>query len=316
MFERFNDTIQNTTYATNDLDCGLKLLRKSSALKKDYIGLNRKYMSYLVFDIDYEFSYLDADWLGLPVPTITINNPENGHAHILYELETPIVNTDKARMKPLKYFAHVERCFRHQARADKSYAGVVVKNPGSSRWRTTVINKIYDLQELADYINEVPPMPKPFEINGVGRNCELFDKVRHIAYRAVKTIDKCSALYDLCLQELIVLNSAYNVPLLCNELKHIAKSISNWTWKNRHTIGSGRVPLLAGEYDEWEQFTTQQKQALGAIHTNSVRTQATIKKVKYVVNAMRLNGEKVTQEKVANILGVNILTVKKYWCML
>ncbi|MFV5916960.1 replication initiation protein, partial [Bacillus cereus] len=60
------------------------------------------------------------DWSdrNAPAPTFTIMNPKNGHAHLLYGLETAIRTAPDGRIKPLKYAAAVENALRKKLDAD------------------------------------------------------------------------------------------------------------------------------------------------------------------------------------------------------
>ncbi len=47
-------------------------------------------MFWLGFDVDRTGAAIDWSDRNAPAPTLTITNPENGHAHLLYALETPV----------------------------------------------------------------------------------------------------------------------------------------------------------------------------------------------------------------------------------
>lgn len=226
VLERFADNLQKTTYCTNDLLNGLKLNRKSNALKKHYLALNTKYLHYLSFDIDY--AGVDTDWLNLPPATIKTNNNQNGHCHLLYELITPIINTDIAKRKPLRFYADVESKMSALLKADANYTHLITKNPLSKFWACETIDVLYDLEELNEYLPSKIIYQEKKEISGFSRNCDLFDVVRLMAYRQVKHCANEVGLYNYCLEKLNE-NNSFTTPLNYNELKGIAKSISKWT---------------------------------------------------------------------------------------
>ncbi|MEX0635108.1 replication initiation protein [Serratia ureilytica] len=47
-------------------------------------------MFWLGFDVDRAGAAIDWSDRNAPAPTLTITNPDNGHAHLLYALETSI----------------------------------------------------------------------------------------------------------------------------------------------------------------------------------------------------------------------------------
>ena len=72
------------------------------------------------------------------------------------------------------------------------------------------------------------------EVSGLGRNCELFDTVRQWSYKAIREFwapnykrQWNSAVYD----QVEAINSQFKVPLPVSEVKAIAKSIANWTYR-------------------------------------------------------------------------------------
>ncbi|WP_228724510.1 replication initiation protein [Klebsiella pneumoniae] len=44
----------------------------------------------MVFDVDHAAATLSWDDVGAPAPNITVTNKANGHAHLIYGLDTPI----------------------------------------------------------------------------------------------------------------------------------------------------------------------------------------------------------------------------------
>lgn len=69
-------------------------------------------MFWLGFDVDRIGAAIDWSDRNAPAPTLTITNPENGHAHLLYALKTSIRTAPDGKMKPLRYAAAVESALR------------------------------------------------------------------------------------------------------------------------------------------------------------------------------------------------------------
>ncbi|MFA0157158.1 primase C-terminal domain-containing protein, partial [Vibrio sp. 10N.261.46.A3] len=93
----------------------------------------------------------------------------------------------------------------------------------------------YTLDELADYLDLKGHPKKGIESSGLGRNCELFESSRKWAYRVIRdywapdyTLMWNDAVYDYVES----LNAQFKVPLPVSEVKAIAKSIANWTYKH------------------------------------------------------------------------------------
>ena len=177
------------------------------------------------------------DWSdrNAPAPTLTIMNPENGHAHLLYALKTAVRTAPDGKIKPLKYAAAVENALRKKLDADTGYSGLLCKNPNHGHWKIAVWQpELYTLDWLADFLDLNAANNKEIVADyGLGRNCTLFDKTRKWAYRAIR---QGWPEYDQWLQACYERASAYNLqfssPLDDNEVIGIAKSIAKWTRAN------------------------------------------------------------------------------------
>ena len=78
-------------------------------------------------------------------------NPENGKAHLIFELKTPIYTTDASYPKPIIYANAIIKRLQQLFNADVGYSGLITKNPISSEWRAyTLRSKPYSLNELAN----------------------------------------------------------------------------------------------------------------------------------------------------------------------
>ncbi|MCV5365250.1 replication initiation protein, partial [Escherichia coli] len=140
----------------------MRIAGKERAILAKYILFNQPHaMFWLGFDVDRIGAAIDWSDRNAPAPTLTITNPENGHAHLLYALETSIRTAPDGKMKPLRYAAAVENALRRKLGADTGYSGLICKNPNHSQWK---IAADYDLV----------------------RNCTLFDQTRKWAYRAIR----------------------------------------------------------------------------------------------------------------------------------
>lgn len=228
-------------YCSDDLSFGVQIRPKAQALLKKYIQPNHPYYThFFVFDLDYPTAYVDLfyEMVGIPTPNLIVENPENGHAHYIYELKTPIYQTDASKPKPIEYGNAVYSSLRELLKADIGYTGLITKNALHEHWRTHLLrSEPYTLNLLANKLDltqhKINKPIAPDQAVGLGRNCCIFHTVRKWAYVEVRKYRGSTynqwlqAVLDRCL----TLNSEFTLPMNYNEVKGIAKSISRWIWK-------------------------------------------------------------------------------------
>lgn len=236
--EIFRSSLPSRPYCSNDLEQGLIIRPGALALEHRYIQPNPPTARrWLIFDVDRPgaaFSWEDGH---LPAPTIITTNPTNGHAHILYGITVPVVTTEAGRAAPLRYAAAVEAAFSEGLGSDRGYSGLITKNPFSPAWNILTPGKLYELGELAEWV-DLNSRRARREVVGLGRNCTLFDDLRRWAYQH---LDKHQGGFDSWLQALQRRAEALNTfpqPLPTQEVSGIAKSVSRWVW----TRYKGRLP--------------------------------------------------------------------------
>jgi hypothetical protein len=222
-------------YCSDDLSRGLVIRHTATALRYRHIQPNAPLeTAWLVFDVDYVGAAFAWEKVNLPPPTLTVSNPKNGHAHLFYGLNTPVGMSDAARDAPIRYAAAVQAAFLAKLCADPGYAGHIAKNPFHNAWSALWVQHLYDLGELAEYV-ELPKRHVQREVLGLGRNCTLFDELRAWAYQGVREYKRNGATADqwhrAVLGQAEKLN-AFPVPLSFSEVKAVAKSIAKWTWRN------------------------------------------------------------------------------------
>jgi Replicase family/Primase C terminal 1 (PriCT-1) len=232
----FRGTLPARPNATDDFSRGLWPVDRIRALEKRYIEFNGpRLMRWAAFDVDRPGGAYDWQFREAPTPNITVENPENGHAHLLYSLVWPVLKTDSASYKAVRYAGAVEAGLRDKLDADPSYSALTCKNPLHSAWRVeTWQETLYDLDWLADYVDltrysdrrrHLPPV-------GLGRNCTLFENLRHWAYTAIRRAGwpDLETWRGLVLAQAVHFN-AFPTPLPYRELISCAKSIAMWTWE-------------------------------------------------------------------------------------
>ena len=312
---RLFNNLPDKPYCSNNLKNGLVIRTKKTAFEKYiYIQLNKYYaIYYLTFDIDREGA--GVEWyyeLDLPAPTFVVINPENLHAHLVYELFTPVLLWENARQKPIEWLNVVRRAWTEALRADAGYNGLISKNPNHSHWKILDFNARYELVELSEAV-EIKDhhyhTPKGFRdgFSQEGRNNFLFEVGRHYSYRKKDGCKNQTALQDVIFTHIYNVNhTEFAEPLSMNEVRHIAKSIAKFTWKYRNTISGG-----------YERKTTDEElkkiKSANAFRTNEVRNAATEEKMRSAFYDALKKGIKPTQKNIANLAGVSLRTVKTHW---
>ncbi|EKN4766077.1 replication initiation protein [Yersinia enterocolitica] len=230
----FNDRLPHKPYFSDDLHFGVRIAGKDRAILAKYIQFNQPHaMFWLGFDVDRLGAAIDWSDRNAPAPTLTITNPENGHAHLLYALKTSIRTAPDGKMKPLKYAAAVENALRKKLDADVGFSGLICKNPNHSQWKIAVWQpELYTLDWLADSLDLSAANDKEIVADyGLGRNCTLFDRTRKWAYRAIRQgWPEYEQWRQACSERVRAYNVQFSDPLDEHEASGIAKSIAKWTY--------------------------------------------------------------------------------------
>ncbi len=228
-------------YCSDDLSTGLRIRSQEVALRHSHIQSNSPALRWrLVFDIDRPAAVFAAEDGGVATPNWIAENPRNGHAHLGYEIAAPLVTSEAGRADPLRFAAAIEYAYMEKLGADRGYVGLICKNPLHEQWRTSVQRvQAYDLGELAEWVNLPSRIPKKqLAESPLGRNVAVFDRLRHWAYRNVKRYEDSAEWKFACLMQATAFNSSFQVALPNNEVQHIAKSVSKWTWTRFDTDAS------------------------------------------------------------------------------
>ena len=220
-------------YHTDDLISGLKINKKEKAKLARLIQPNGPTHRYwMVFDLDRTDAGMHWDNVGAPAPNLIARNPANGHAHLLYLLQTPVRTAIDGKTAPLRYAAAVEAGLRSRLGADRGYSGLICKNPINPHWIVTQWQADpYTLDYLADYVDLTPEeaKQKPVEDYGLGRNCMLFDELRAWAYKAIRQgWPDYNQWLNACLDRATGYNVNFTTPLDISEVKHTAKSVTQY----------------------------------------------------------------------------------------
>lgn len=235
----FSQSLSKKPYCSDNLEHGLIVRSLKNALEKRYIQQNQPNSKlWLVYDIDRPTSPDElTDDLNLPAPHIFVQNPKNQHAHAFYGLQVPIHFNESSSKAAIRFAGALDAGLTAKIDADASYSGLICKNPLNSHWKTWYANHAhYEMAEIAEYIDLSPYKDRRRALPdvGLGRNCNLFENLRTWSYKAIRQgWPKWEQWLNACETRAL----GYNVggdrdPLEVQEVRHIAKSVANWTYRN------------------------------------------------------------------------------------
>lgn len=297
-------------YCMPGKNMGMLIRDVSNALGYPYIQANTPWTIYrLVLDIDRDISLtaMQGTWhddFVMPDPNWFALNPQNGHAHIGYEIAVPIARHDTARQKPLKLLAAIEHALTIKIAADRGYVGLVCKNPLHPAWHANVVRAHpYDLSELSSWVDLAPysgRRPAIVADGPLGRNCALFDGLRAWAYRAIRQHKPGNrdAWNTAVLNHAEGLNS-YSSPLPQSEVRATARGVAKYVWSKFDIEASD------ARFSKLQAHRGQR----GGFASGAARFNAT---VDLRLEAIELRKSGMTQGKIAVRLSVTIRTVRRW----
>lgn len=237
LIDYYKNNLPTKPFYSKDLGMGLRIAKRDIALKFKHIQHNQPQMVYwLVLDMDKYYFY--EDFFNLPMPNVVAYNKygedhDCAHSHLFFALKHPVCRSDAARTKPLKYLASIEHGLKTAFESDLNYSGLISKNFLHEDYRVQFLNPdLWELGEFKDWIDIPKKIPSQSESSGLGRNCDIFDRTRKIAYSEFHKYQNQSSFEKAVLGWCEEANSDYQEPLTINELKCIARSISKFCFKN------------------------------------------------------------------------------------
>ncbi len=282
------------------------------AVTRQYLGLsNEQFVNAIVVDCDHDDS---ERWraCGLPPPTWIAITPESGRHHVVWWLETPVFRGTGARMEPLRFLARVVEAVTYEMGGDVGYAGALTKNPWHSRWHVIVPGgqPVTLGQMLAAVACAPGHVGRKHDTRvGIGRNIELFDRLRFWAYEhRARYVDRRAWSLAVAGQAAAI-NQAFPVPLKPYEVGSTVKSVANWVW-SRYRVGSTKMRVTM---DLDEAMPLADKQAAAGVWAAEKRRSATDKAIDDAVATLRAQGKPVTQAALAEASGKSLRTIKRRW---
>ncbi|MDQ1251127.1 MAG: hypothetical protein QG646_196 [Euryarchaeota archaeon] len=315
-----------------------RYLPKQYAQSKPYIVVNNPNCNhYIWFDVDREDSMILWEIIGIPAPTLVVQNKANYHSQYLYEFQTPLPARDKRSDSTKRVLDAVIQYYKivlnsHKVIIDQMQ---LCKNAIYDQWETWGSDSncgIYTLSELAEYIKPVPQkreLPKDTDDRD-SRNCYLFYQGRYYAYDIIKNCKSENELYSMVWVYINQLNDneireqfPHKGALGPGEIKDIVKSISSWVWKYRYNfellkpsnknVGAlGLNPMGSGWLKQDSTAEVKKRQSLGAEYSNRVKKEKTQHAIWLGVQQCREKGVEITKKNVSELSGIPLRTIYCY----
>lgn len=286
------------------------------AIRHSYIRMNRPdIVSWLLFDLDHFNAWIWSS-AGLPAPNLIVRDPETGKSHLAYAIK-PVLTGAGARDKPQKYLRAVWSAYCLALQADTSYRGPMFKTPGHMRWDTTVLHeRVYDLGELAQYVELEKKFSGAPRESKHSRNCILFDEARYYAYEIVereRTEGSFERFMGLVAGYAADRNNfrargTFSDNLRASEVKATVKSVARWTWDNY--FGGRRC--RRGIMHLSDELSLKEKQRMAAQHTHGLQHQSSTAKILAACAVLKSQSAALTLSAVAKAAGLARQTVAKY----
>lgn len=236
----FRERLPRKPYFTDQLGDYLSIHRADVAARARYIQPNGPtHQHWFVFDVDRLGAALDWEDRRVPPPNFTVQNPINGHAHLFYGLSTPVRTAPDGRVAPLRYAAAIQGALGGSLDADTGYMGFLCKNPLNGYWRTTEWEpRLYELGDFEGWLDlSVQQKRKAANEYGLGRNTDLFERLRLWAYRAIRQGWPDADRWQMAVVERARAYNSFDEPLNDNEVKGVARSVAKFTHRRFNESG-------------------------------------------------------------------------------
>lgn len=272
--------------ATDRLGQNAPYMQKRAALECANIQLQPAEMrGSIAADMDQGTALSIVLEMDFPRPQLIMVNPENGHAHPIWQLEDAVPFGQNFRRKPQTAFMDLQRQVTLLYSADPGYGHYMVKTPGHSRWETLVHDVApYSLSELFEAmpagIAKQASAKAGRVQHGEGRHQTLFDIGRLWAYgeikRAVKRGQTLEQWKLTVTAEFLNLN-AFAEPLPASQVRSLARRVAQYCWDNTDRLNGS---VLDGEKrsltKSWQREAVEPEYAKarmqqGALYTNAAR---------------------------------------------
>lgn len=254
------------------------------------------------------------------LPNIVVYNPTNPERHqAFWLLRDPVHCHPEARFrKPYQYLRAIEAAYDARYGCDPHFARHIHRNPlclvSDAVW---LHEQAYTLSELAEVVSLTPAAGKRAAARsecvavGRGRNCTLFDDLRHWAYRQVS--DARAVDYDIWHRQVVTRalnlnNFADQGPLQASEVYGVAGSVAEYVYY-RYEPGSGSgVPT-----PEFRARQAERGRRGGLVSRGGGRPSKSGKTAQeLILAAVKLKAEGLSNRDISDELNISASTVSAY----
>jgi len=240
--DRFRLATPQWMRATDDLGHGHGLEPKALALTRRYVRANtNNRIGFLAFDIDRDDAVFAWEQANVAAPNAVVVNPNNGHAHLIYQLRSPISTSARSRIDPQVYLDAIARGMMRRLGADPGFRNYLMKNPLHPHWRTWwVQSRPYALHDLAVFLEpedmQIPARTRDTEFADAGRNCWLTSNLGKYGLRTAWQHRDRGITFEgfgrVLAEKAFEFNQTFEEPLGTNEVLGIVRSVAKWAWRN------------------------------------------------------------------------------------
>lgn len=306
----------------------------------NYIGLDNKYfLNTMIIDVDGgdPLAIWEKAFPDLIRPNYMAGKFVQGRLrrpHIVFHLKSPVFKDNR---KQMQYFEAIKERIsmildEHGCKIDACQPNIT-KNPCSNMWDVHTFgehfeNKVWSLNELAHLVDLKRYTPKQYQISRkkrkqqvrrkqakgvyVGRNCALFDTLRHVGYAIAVRNNDYNHLYENLIEEAHEINKGMFAgnPLSFKEMKDTVKSIAKYCSTHTCYLPSNqrRKGACARHIRQGDSLKTRQRK--GALFSASENANKTLTHLREV--AAGLDGVP-SKKEFARVSGKSLNTVRKYW---
>lgn len=306
-------------YASDNYRDNARMERDEAFTKRLIQPNSTKQVNLLVQDIDAPDGVMSVleDKDGI-LPQYVSENPDNGHVHAAYLIETPVTISPAGHRKPIVFMEAVNEGLRALTGGDRSYTGNLFKSPVHpdwKHWHTPGLGP-YTLDYLAGELDNRNMLPargwkrqarELKHVAGVSRNCDLYYTAREKAWKQVKhykrlpnAVDAYSEyVHTLCHQLNIDPEMGFATPLAVTEVNGIARSIVKWV------VHSSDMWRRDEDKPEWIELQRMRSRAGNAVKGAQKSERIALARYAYINSGMTL-----TNKQIAEAVGTSVRWVQ------
>lgn len=241
LLNQLKDTLPEFIHSLPEKNKPAIWLPKEKAILCERIRLHANDRHFLIVDYDVKtgkepkfYNHYDIE------PNFIIYNPANLNHQAFWLLRDPVHVQNKSKFnKPNLFLKAIERAYDEKYDCDNHFARYISRNPlypfSDTDWRH---DREHTLNELAEVVNLNQKRIRAGnrEVQGTGRNREVFDDLRRWAYKQDTSEISYSDFFNKVLIKAISYNT-YKNPMQLSEVESIAKSVAQYTFNKTFNQG-------------------------------------------------------------------------------